>query len=684
MKTIQLSGLLCVLAFALIGCKTQHDCQDGSVYVRVTCDETPAGTNEIVLAVSDANGGDMHIFNSCADKPSLEVSLTKYAAGAELLATVTFRKDGTDLAKPIKRSITLKTGCTPYDFQIAAADIEVIDGTVVGPKLDAGETVDDDAGIIEMPGDAGEIPLAGLGSACTKTDDCTGGAVCVSNVCCNAKCDGTCESCLAKDTGGADGFCKAVTVGKDPKNACTAKSGEPCGAAGACDGQGKCALAAPGTSCGAATCGAAGQVVAGGACDGKGACGAGTASSCSGYACKSGSCANSCVTDGECVGVKCINNKCGGKRALGDTCADGSECGSGSCVQNICCDSACTDNCKSCKMALTGQPNGKCSFVKAGEAWTACPAESAASCGNDGTCDGQGGCRKRNVSTVCAGASCDSNAYRGPWMCDGAGACKAPAQTACGLYSCGANGCKQPCGSNADCVAGNVCDQGVCKAPVAQGGSCSRSTQCGSGYCADGICCNEACNGECKQCLTGTCLNVANKADPDTCPSSTGSCSSQSKCLRNDGQPCTSSDQCSNFTCSTFTVDADGDGYGSSTPGAQSKGVCGGNTLVPPAGFGRPSDCCDADADTGIQYDDAGKPNSYSFGGDNCGQYDLNCDGNLDMAFPQCSDSCPGGSSSSPHECIVYTGAAGCGKPVTKYLCYYSLMNAMSTTQGCR
>jgi hypothetical protein len=56
---------------------------------------------------------------------------------------------------------------------------------------------------------------------------CTTGSECLSNncpaddgICCDAPCDGLCQSCKFADTNAPDGICAAVSTGTDPKNEC--------------------------------------------------------------------------------------------------------------------------------------------------------------------------------------------------------------------------------------------------------------------------------------------------------------------------------------------------------------------------------------------------------------------------------------------------------------------------------
>jgi hypothetical protein len=75
----------------------------------------------------------------------------------------------------------------------------------------------------------------------TNGDGCAEGAQCASGfcptddlVCCDAACDGTCESCLAANNGGTNGACGFVPDGDDPDQECPTLQ--------ACNGNGMCSL----------------------------------------------------------------------------------------------------------------------------------------------------------------------------------------------------------------------------------------------------------------------------------------------------------------------------------------------------------------------------------------------------------------------------------------------------------
>ena len=91
---------------------------------------------------------------------------------------------------------------------------------------------------------------------------------------------------------------------------------------------------------------------------------------------------------------------------------------------------ACTGTCMSCSLAGSV---GTCSPIAAGDpplVASQCPMAAASTCGNDGTCNGAGACRKYVSGTQCAAATLhglDVHARRA--LCNGAGVCAAATTT---------------------------------------------------------------------------------------------------------------------------------------------------------------------------------------------------------------------------------------------------------------
>ena len=211
-----------------------------------------------------------------------------------------------------------------------------------------------------------------------------------------------------------------------------------------------------------------------------------------------------------------------GAKAAGQTCASGAECDSTLCIDGVCCGSACDDNCSACNLA---GKQGVCAPKPAGTAAKLCADQGASSCGYDGTCDGNGGCRRYAAGVSCKTASCQTSKYVPASACDGQGACVAASPVDCTPYICDATGATPACLSTCqaagnDCVSPAVCANGSCGARLKamNGAGCVAAADCMSGFCADGVCCTSACTGACMACnvdTSGTCQPVAAaKADP--------------------------------------------------------------------------------------------------------------------------------------------------------------------------
>src|SRR4030095_2168925 len=98
------------------------------------------------------------------------------------------------------------------------------------------------------------------------------------------------------------------------------------------------------------------------------------------------------------------------QKPAGQPCACASECASNFCVDGVCCQTACAGGCQSC--AVAGSV-GVCTSLPAGSAPRnagTCVAGEASDCGQDGKCDGIGGCRKYPAGTVCRAGTCDGDA----------------------------------------------------------------------------------------------------------------------------------------------------------------------------------------------------------------------------------------------------------------------------------
>ncbi len=217
--------------------------------------------------------------------------------------------------------------------------------------------------------------------------------------------------------------------------------------------------------------------------------------------------------------------------ANGSPCTTDGQCSSTHCVDGVCCATTCT-GCNACTYAMTGMPDGTCSFVSSGkDPHETCADETVSKpCGNDGMCDGKGACRKVGAGQKCGQASCsaDGTTFSPEPKCDGNGTCSPGTSETCTPYPCAVTGCAKTCSKQSDCNAGTYCDTGLgtCATQKANGTPATQPYECTSNVVADGVCCDKDCAG-CSACTaalngqaastTGRCLPViAAKAPPAT------------------------------------------------------------------------------------------------------------------------------------------------------------------------
>lgn len=224
----------------------------------------------------------------------------------------------------------------------------------------------------------------------------------------------------------------------------------------------------------------------------------------------------------------------------GARCTVGGECESGFCADGVCCNVDCgKEPCKACN--LSGQ-EGTCAELPAGEAPRAghasCGPDDKSTCQRNGLCDGAGGCQLWDNTTECKPPSCDAatNRATGVSKCDGLGTCTTPIAITCEPYVCKSDltGCHTSCtGTGAgQCSSGNTCNNMSCGLKP-NGAMCSGPSECQSSFCVDGLCCNEACTGQCEACdvasAPGTCTPVPNLQQPH---------GSRTKCTGQGAAPC--------------------------------------------------------------------------------------------------------------------------------------------------
>jgi len=387
------------------------------------------------------------------------------------------------------------------------------------------------------------------GSSCTVTAGtslecasgfCVGDTVGSAGVCCDTACTGGCQSCLAADTGGANGTCANVTVGSKRTGTGTttlcgaATVASSCGNDGTCNGSGACRKWVSTTVCVAASCASATTEKRTSYCDGAGACLATAATACNpGFACVGTACKTSCTVDGDCASTHyCSSGTCVLKKDNGTTCVAGNECKTGQCPtqDKVCCDAACSGLCESCLGAKKGSgADGTCGAIASGgDPDSECPDPPAYACsspGGMGVCDGAKKCLEfaKAGAPCAAGTTCTAGEQTGK-ACDGSGNCKSDTVTKCTPYKCDASSvaCLAKCTADADCADAKLffCDKlGLCQSRKVLGAECGDTNECAVGNtCVDKVCCNAACSGQCESCneagSVGTCIAVS--GDPRT------------------------------------------------------------------------------------------------------------------------------------------------------------------------
>jgi hypothetical protein len=196
---------------------------------------------------------------------------------------------------------------------------------------------------------------------------------------------------------------------------------------------------------------------------------------------------------------------------LGAACGANDQCASsGGCVDGYCCDTACTGACVACN--VSGK-EGTCSPVGAGfspqAGHASCGPDPTSTCMRDGACDGAGMCRLYAAGTVCSSSTCSNGMFTPKSVCDASHVCTKPTTIPCAPYICqDATTCYSSCTSTSQCSSPNTCANpgatGSCGLK-SLGAPCTADGQCGSAHCApEGICCTQACTGQCEYCESGT------------------------------------------------------------------------------------------------------------------------------------------------------------------------------------
>jgi hypothetical protein len=327
------------------------------------------------------------------------------------------------------------------------------------------------------------------GAPCQGPSQCSNGN-CVDGVCCESACAGPCEACSTAKTGLTNGLCKPVLAGTDPDSECTQALSSSCGQDGMCNGARGCELYASGTVCATGFCMSGTETMAQ-TCDGAGNCLAATTAPCGEYVCGATACLTTCTSNSDCVtGDFCSGGTCKPPEVTGTACSAGTDCQTGYCVDGVCCENACAGACMTCNGV--GTP-GQCTTAVAGtDVRNDCSQDNASTCGQDGFCDGNGGCEKYGTQTQCQPAGCSNGTISAASFCSGTGTCVGGATSSCNGYACSGSGatCKSACSSDADCYNG-FCTAGVCKlsnsqSPCNLAGNGNVETGTGAGWTTNG------------------------------------------------------------------------------------------------------------------------------------------------------------------------------------------------------
>lgn len=451
-------------------------------------------------------------------------------------------------------------------------------GGAVGNE-DVGGLAPDAAAPSAAPGPSSELPpdpdLLGSseptngvapgspGAPCRASSECSAPAFCVDGVCCSSACADLCAacnlpgnlgSCSAAPSDTACGELACAGFDTECRKLDTSQLELNCEAFGACKVNSDCAITnePANTACQAGA----------GTCNGAGVC------------------------------------EVAGKASLGETCATDADCAEGHCVAAqgsvggqggalICCDAACDSPCQACSAA------GHCEETPASDARceaAACPPDdvcrdytaelTASQCRSFGQCQSgrdcphaalrpDAECECDPVTAACLlrpGASCTTAAECSSGICtpnaEGTNVC---CSTACAEGSfCSSDGAScVACEGDAISCQGNSelrCNGGTiasteCRNGCTSGMGCNTLPPlgflCDAGQCATPNVCQPDVTGASRCCSRNCAAEGKVCAENGSCACEEGQVASGSNCLLENGDPCTSTQQCqAGATCS--------------------------------------------------------------------------------------------------------------------------------------
>lgn len=172
-------------------------------------------------------------------------------------------------------------------------------------------------------------------------------------------------------------------------------------------------------------------------------------------------------------------------------------------------------------------------------------------------CSSPGACRPMGA-TCNVNADCESGYCVDGVCCDSF--CNGPCQAcSAALNSAGVDGACGPAFAGmdpeGDCNGGSCTPAGVCSM-AGNGASCTNGTECSSTFCVDGVCCDNACSGQCQACtmmkkgsgIDGVCEPVKTDTNPDN-ECIKGACTAAGVCIYELGGACTVDANCTSGHC---------------------------------------------------------------------------------------------------------------------------------------
>jgi subtilisin-like proprotein convertase family protein len=220
-----------------------------------------------------------------------------------------------------------------------------------------------------------------------------------------------------------------------------------------------------------------------------------------------------------------------------------------------------------CGLCKACDGEGACGNVAAGiDPKDDCTATEAATCAEDGFCNGSGACRLWVNGTICGDQACNGSTFKSQDICNGSGVCSTGPTSSCCPFLCGDDACLETCTGDDECCASAYCDGAACQEKKAIGETCSGANECLSNFCVDGYCCNEACDGNCEACnlagTEGTCSLHALNTDPDGDCGTCKVCSGVDNSCANVAAGTDPTNDCTEAAASTCDFDGTCDGAG--------------------------------------------------------------------------------------------------------------------------